>query len=168
MPDQLSFEPLTRAHIDALASVLRHPEVYAHIEAAVPTLADFRLGLQRALDGPPASRPGERWLHFLVRDATGAAVGRLEATVHHGLAEVAFLLGRPYWGRGWARAGLLWLHGEVARRTGVGDFWATTTAGNLRSQHLLRRCGYVPSQPPAGRLYSHEPGDLVFHHRPGG
>lgn len=167
MGPSLQIEPLQPAHLEALAVVLRHPEVYAHIGGTVPTVEEFVLGLQRALAGPGPAHPGETWLNHLVRDADGAMVGRLEATVHHGLAEVAFVFGPPAWGRGFASAGLRWLHGELARTAGVADFWATTTPANLRSQRLLQRCGYTLAEPPACPLYSWDPGDLVYHlHRP--
>lgn len=165
MPHRLHVEPLQPAHLDELARVLRHPAVYAHIDDGVPSADDFQRGLMRAIAGPGPSHAGERWLNFLVRDASGAMVGRLEATVHHRLAEVAFLFGPSHWGRGLASAGLRWLHEELARTTAVADFWATTTPANLRSQRLLERCGYRRAGLPASPLYSYDPGDLVFHHR---
>jgi RimJ/RimL family protein N-acetyltransferase len=140
--------------------------VYEHIEPALPSHAEFRRRLERALAGPGPGRPGEQWLNFLVRDASGAMVGRLEATVHHGLAEVAFLFGPAHWGRGLATAGLRWLHDELARRAGITDCWATTVPANPRCQRLLQRCGYQTAALPAHPLYSYDPGDLVFH-KPG-
>lgn len=160
----LHIEPLQLGHLDALATVLLCPEVYAHIEDTVPAKDVFVLGLQRALAGPGAANSADKWLNFLVRDAGGSMLGRLEATVHDNLAEVAFLFGPQYWGQGWASAGLQWLHGEVLRTTGVAGFWATTTPANIRSQRLLMRCGYSLAAPPAVALYSWEPGDLVFHY----
>lgn len=162
MHTALRFEPLRVEHLDELAEVLIHPAVYEHIEEVLPSPDEFSLGLRRAMAGPGPSRSGERWLHFLVRDSTGSMIGRLEATVHHDLAEVAFLFGPQYWGRGWASAGLQWLQVELARTVGVTEFWATTTAANVRTQRLLQRCGYALAQLPASPLYSYDPGDLVF------
>lgn len=162
MLPQVQIEPLQVTHLDELASVLRHPLVYAHIEEAVPSIEEFKLGLQRGIAGPGPSRANERWLNFLVRNSSRAIVGRLEATIHHGLAEVAFLFGPQYWGKGFATAGLLWLHEELKRSDGISDFWATTTQANVRSQRLLERCGYRPTKLPGFPLLSHEPGDVVF------
>lgn len=163
--NQLHFEPLRAAHLKELANVLLHPEVYEHIEPEVPSIEDFTIGLERAIAGPQVSGIDERWLNFLVRESSGLMVGRLEATVHHDLVEVAFLFGSQYWGRGFASAGLRWLHNELANATGITDFWATTTRENLRSQKLLQRCGYESANLPASPLYSHEPGDLIFHYK---
>ncbi len=163
----MRFEPLQPAHLDELATVLRHPAVYEHIGGTVPSGEDFKRHLRRAIAGPREPSRDETWLNFLVRDADGAMAGRLEATVHHGLAEVAFLFGPRFWGRGLARAGLEWLHEELERSLGVTDCWATTVPANLRCQALLRRCGYVESRHPSGPLYSYAAGDSIFRRRSG-
>lgn len=162
MPLKLRAENLLVSHLDELATVLLHPAVYEHIEGKPPSLNEFKLGLERAIAGPAEGVASEIWLNYLVRDAGGAMLGRLEATVHHQLAEVAFLLGPNYWRRGYASAGLRWLHEELELGFAVTEFWATTTPTNHRSQALLRRCGYIESELPAYPLYSYEPGDLIF------
>ena len=157
-------EPLLIEHLPALATVLRNEAVYKHIGGEVPSLEDFILGLTRALAGPPADRPSERWLNYLMRDAISSKViGRLESTVTPGKAEVAFLLDPTLWGRGYAHSGLAWLHAELVKVVGPIECWATTVPANLRSQSLLMRSGYsevdVSLIPP---LASYDPGDLVF------
>ena len=159
-PDpSIVFDALTLHDLDALEALLRNDAVYRHIGGA-PSAERFRLATTRALAGPPPDRPEERWLNFAVRDAaSGALLGRLEATVHDGLAEVAFLFGPAHWGKGHAAQGLQWLHGQLP---GL-PLWATTVPGNTRSQALLLRCGYRAVDPAsATRLYSYDPGDLVF------
>ena len=155
----LHFDALTLRDLDALEALLRNEAVYRHI-GGVPTPERFRLATTRALAGPPADRPGERWLNFAVSDAkTDELLGRLEATVHGGLAEVAFLFGPQHWGRGVATRGLQWLHTQLP---GL-PLWATTVPANTRCQALLLRCGYRAVDPSsAPRLYSYDPGDLVF------
>lgn len=165
MPAQVVVEPLALSHLEELAAVLLEPAVYEHIEPVPPSRHDFLVGLQRALAGPPPGTPDERWLNYLLRDAEGLIVGRLEATVHHGLAEVAFLIGSRHWGRGLGSAGLSWLHDEIVRVAGITDFFATTTPANERSRRLLERSGYRPCPLPDRPLYSHDDGDLVFHRR---
>ena len=70
----LHIEPLQLGHLDALASVLLCPEVYAHNEDAVPAKDVFVLGLQRALAGPGAANSAEKWLNFLLRCTVGSQV----------------------------------------------------------------------------------------------
>lgn len=155
-------EKLLTSHVDELATLLLQPAVFEHIEDELPTVHEFKLGLERAIAGPGEDVASESWLNYLVRGAAGEMIGRLEATVHHQLTEVAFLFGPQYWGRGHATAGLLWLHEELERSHAVTEFWATTTLANHRSQSLLRRCCYIESELPASPLYSYAPGDLVF------
>lgn len=163
MNPTLRIEPLCVEDLEELAIVLRHPAVYEHL-GAVPSLEDFLLDRQRALTGPGPGTREELWLNFLVREPIGnAMIGRLEATVHHGIAEVAFLLGPNHWGRGYAREALLWLHSEIIRRADIHDFWATTTPENTRCQALLHRCGYKPVHNDPTCLRSFETGDLVYH-----
>jgi RimJ/RimL family protein N-acetyltransferase len=88
---------------------------------------------------------------------------RLEATVHDGIAEVAFLFGPAHWGKGHATAGLLWLHAHLAAEHGAPVLWATTVPANAASRALLERCGYAPRDPAsAPLLYTYDEGDLVF------
>jgi RimJ/RimL family protein N-acetyltransferase len=160
----ITVEPLRVEHLPELASVLRHRAVYQHIGGEVPSLDEFVLGLTRALAGPPASRPDERWLNYLMREpARGRMIGRLESTVVPGRAEVAFLLDPALWGLGYASTGLAWLHAEVERVAGPVEFWATTAPENTRCQALLARAGYVQvAETGWPRLASYEPGDVVF------
>ncbi|MDZ4819777.1 MAG: GNAT family N-acetyltransferase [Planctomycetota bacterium] len=157
----LTYRPLTPADIPELAAVLRNSQVFQHI-GGVPSEAEFALGLQRAILGPPTERSSERWLNYVVRlTDTSQAIGRVEATLHHGIAEVAFLYGPEFWGKGYAYQGLTWLHEQFQEE--VSAFWATTTPANARSIKLLHRCGYVPA-PTTNRpvLHSYDEGDLVF------
>ncbi|WP_374673275.1 GNAT family N-acetyltransferase [Ideonella sp.] len=160
---RLHIEPLRPEHLDSLAQVLMHPLVHAHIDDTPPPPARFRAELEHGLAGPVEPADGEHWLHFLVRNGDGDMLGRLEATVHHGIAEVAFLFGPAHWGRGYATEGLQWLHAELAWTAGVTECWAATRPANLRSRRLLLRCGYRPAEAPDGLpLYSRDPDDLVF------
>lgn len=159
----LVFERLLPAHVDELAAVLRTDEVYAHI-GGTPSLELFRLRMMRALAGPPPGAGDQRWLNWLVRlQDSGAAIGRLEATVIGANAEVAFLFDPAHWGAGHARRGLAWLHEAVEAEVGAVHFWATTVPANTRCRRLLDACGYEPVAPDAApRLVSYDDGDLVY------
>lgn len=159
--------PLRASDLSELAAALCTDAVYAHIGGKAPAVERFTLGLQRALAGPPNDRQSERWLNFAVRaQDTGRLVGRLEATVHDGIAEVAFLFSQHVWGRGYGTYGLRWLHDEVTRTQGPLGFWATTVEANTRCRALLTRVGYVQVAPVRGpRLLTYDESDLVFAYR---
>lgn len=160
----LRLSPLIDTDLDAMAALLWDERVYQHIGGLPDSPALVALGLRRALAGPPEDHADQRWLNYAMRlAATGELIGRLEATVHDGIAEVAFLLGTAHWGRGHATEGLRWLHEEIARVSPGVACWATTLPENARSAHLLTRCGYVPVDPAAAPpLLTYDDGDLVF------
>lgn len=164
MASRLLIEPLRAEHLAELSIHLRHPDVYEYI-GGVPSLEDFVLDREiAALRGPRLATSNEPWLNFLVRDsATKQMLGRLEATLHDGIAEVAFLFSPTHWGKGYARESLAWLHREIQNTHGIASFWATTVTANTRCQALLHWAGYEPNHAGAPVLYSFEEGDLVFH-----
>jgi RimJ/RimL family protein N-acetyltransferase len=157
------YAPLHADDIDELAAVLLNDVVYEFI-GGPPSANEFKLGLRHALLGPPTSKPFERWLNFSVRLAsTGQLIGRLEATLHHQIAEVAYLYSPQFWGQGYATQGLLWLHNHLRAYPDIATVRATTVPANTRSAALLRRCGYI--QVPAAAsplLYTYDDGDDVF------
>lgn len=155
---QLQFNDLSE-----LANHLCHPDVYEHI-GSVPSPQDFILHRENALRGPGSEASGERWLNFLVREASShRMLGCLEATLHDDVAEVAFLFSPQHWGKGLAGEALHWLQNEIATSHGVTSFWATTVPENHRCQALLHRAGYTLVQGGGPALYSYDAGDLVFH-----
>jgi len=159
----LLIEPLRAEHLRELATHLRHPEVYEHI-GGLPSFEDFVLDREIALRGPSTEAGHEYWLNFLVRDgSSGQMLGRLEATLHDSIAEVAFLFSPKHWGKGMASEALAWLHREVQDAYGITSFWATTIPANTRCQSLLLRAGYRQVHTGAPVLYSFDDGDLVFH-----
>jgi len=163
MTNGILYTPLQASEIDELATVLQEDAVYEFI-GGMPAQDDVVLGLQNAIQGPPADTDGEYWINYVGRLVqTGEMIGRLEATVHDGLAEVAFLYKSSFWGRGYASEGLLWLHEQLRRYIDVSSLWATTHPANLRCAALLKRCGYLPV-PTQGlpKLYSYDEGDFVF------
>lgn len=104
------------------------------------------------------------WLNVAVRLAgTKELIGRLEATVHNNLAEVAFLYSPAHWGHGYASHGLNWLIDHLRSYKNISSLWATTHPKNARSAALLLKCGYVQvATPGLPVLYSYDDGDLVF------
>lgn len=157
------FAPLTELDIDDLLPVLHHEPVFEFI-GGLPSRDDFVLGLCRALAGPPPTQADQHWINHGVRLLeTGELIGRVEATVHDGLAEVAFLYSPAVWGKGYAAEGLRWLHEHLRGYGSVSMLWATTLPQNSRSAALLRRAGYEQASTRGlPRLYSYDEGDLVF------
>ena len=162
---RLSYEPLGPAHARGLAGALCDPDVYRFIEMECPTPEELEVEWARLVDGVPSHRADEVWLDFAVRrNSDGVFIGRIEATVIGRNAEVAYLLGPAYWGQGFGRESLCWLHEILMRRFDVTTCWATINPANQRSLKLVAAMGYEEA-PEAlwPRLTSYDPGDRVFH-----
>jgi RimJ/RimL family protein N-acetyltransferase len=165
--ERLTFEHLRQVHADEVDEVehaLCEPAVYKFIDGSCPDLSDLRSAFQRMEAGAPAERSAEKWLNFLVRVRhNGEAIGRVEATVIEDYAEIAYLLGPAYWGRGFGTEAVMWLHQHLSDGFGVAKFWATVQPGNVRSIGLLCRAGYTQAPRRSWpRLTSYDPGDLVY------
>lgn len=163
MKHSLVYAPLRHEDLSELAVALRHELVYQHI-GGVPSEDDFLRGHEIAIAGPPPERGLEKWLNFVVRlSNTGELVGRLEATVHDGFAEVAFVFSPSHWGQGYATQGVRWLHEYLRDFTQVRTLWAACTPENSKSASLLQRCDYIQvSTPPNLPLYTYDEGDFLF------
>ena len=161
---RLRYEPIRQHHAAELQHALCDPRVYAFIAAPCPTPTELHASFARKEAGAPAKRSNERWLDYAVRLAeTGEAIGRLEATVIGQRAEVAYLFGPAFWGRGYATEGVVWLHELLNSSLGVTEFWATVTPGNIRSIRLVQRTGYREALADTWpHLTSYDPGDRVF------
>lgn len=165
----LRYEPLSAAHAPELFPVLSPEIVWAHIEGSEErTLEEMGARYARVARGPAGS-PGERWVNFALRLGDGALCGRVEATVHDAggaapWAEIAYLLGPAYWGRGLASEAVAWLMAHLREAHGVRELWAAVRPDNARSCRLLLRLGFRAAPRGVRPLASEDPGDLLFRH----
>ena len=160
---RLSYAPLAAEDAAVLFPLLADPAVYRYIDAHPPaSIGELAARFDRVRAGPPSDRTGESWWNYTVRLLeSGLAVGRLEATIVGDRAEVAYLFGQMYWGKGYATEALTWLHRQLRQCAAVNTFWATVRPENSRSIRLLHRTGYVEVNqwPP---LMSYDSGDKVY------
>jgi RimJ/RimL family protein N-acetyltransferase len=116
--DRLTLVPLAVGHAEEMASVLSDPELHAFIGGAPATTEDLRARYERLVTG--STDPDVSWLNWVVRlRGTGQLAGTVQATVTGGRtdgagqAEIAWVVGTPWQGRGIAteaaRALVAWL-----------------------------------------------------------
>jgi [ribosomal protein S5]-alanine N-acetyltransferase len=137
--------PLTADHADALFPVLRDVHLWRFTEQVPPkTLAGLRERYQR-LESRRSPDGQELWLNWaLERREDDRPVGLVQATVPilHSYADIAYVLGRAFWGRGLAigavDAMLDFLRVELHVRTAR----ASVDSRNLPSVRLLERLGF--------------------------
>lgn len=156
---RLRFEPLAAAHADELIS-LTDPRVLAWIDEP-RDVHELRARFGRMAAGPP-SGSGQTRVNFAVRLKTSRrAIGRVEATVHDGLAEVAYVFDPSVWGEGYANEAVAWLLDHCTRVHSVDRFFATIHPNNARSLALCHHMGFCATE-AWPRLLSYDPGDVVM------
>jgi RimJ/RimL family protein N-acetyltransferase len=108
---RLELTPLTVDDADAMAVALADPALYEVIGGEPPTVGELRTRYARQVAG--SGRAGEVWLNWIVRVA-GEPVGYVQATVEplagdaraerapSGTADVAWVIGTPWQGNGYA------------------------------------------------------------------
>jgi RimJ/RimL family protein N-acetyltransferase len=158
---RLTIEPLREDHAEALYSALSDERVGTYLGGPdVESLEWLRDRITRLLAGAPPGSGQEWWNGVVLLD--GAVIGRVEATLHDGDAEVAYVLGPQWWRQGYGTEATTWLLDEL-RAAGVRRAWATVMRGNAGSRGVLRRAGFVEVEPPeAPVLLSYDDGDLVL------
>ena len=92
--------PLQVEYAEPMADVLSDPALYTFTGGEPPTVAALEARYRRQLAGP--GRPDEQWLNWVIKyDDT--LVGYVQATVTGGTAEIAWVIGTDWQGRGLAK-----------------------------------------------------------------
>ena len=143
---RLELTPLHVGHADEMAVVLSDPALYAIIGGAPPTVDQLRGRYEQLVAGrSPDDR--QQWLNWTVRlrqEVPTIAVGTVQATIAPDGAEIAWIIGTPWQGRGYASEAATaltrWLHdGGVDRVT------AHIHPRHPASQAVARRAGLTPT-----------------------
>lgn len=140
---ELVLEPLTLAHAGPMFELLADPRIYRYLDyGPPPSLAHLR-SVYRQLERRVSPDGAEQWLNWVVSAPGSGPVGFVQATVVDGHAAwVAYVLGRPHWGRGIAQASVRAMLAHLHDRYGVETLLATVEAENDRSVRLLERLGF--------------------------
>jgi RimJ/RimL family protein N-acetyltransferase len=162
---RLVIEPLAPHHAPALFAALDDDRVGTYIGGPdVTTLEALERRIVALLGDAPA---GQEWRNWVVSH-DGNVVGRLEATLHDDIAEIAYVFAPSWWGHGFATESGRWLVERLD--ADVAQQWATVMPGNAASIGLLGRLGFaiVDDDERRDDLMSYDDGDVVFFRpRPG-
>lgn len=135
--------PLTVEHADELAGVLGDPALHTFIGGRPETPDELRVRYARWAAGSPD--PGTQWLNWAIRfDEAGRLVGTVQATVADARAEVAWVVGTGWQGRGFATEAARGLVGWL-RAEGVRTVVAHVHPGNVVSARMARTLGLRPT-----------------------
>jgi len=108
--------PLRAEHATEMAVVLADPDLYTFTGGSPPTRQELRVRYERWIAGPPD--PAVSWCNWVIQlHSPPCLAGTVQATISTSgdqpAAEVAWIVGRPWQGRGIAteaaRALIAWL-----------------------------------------------------------
>ncbi|MER7070927.1 GNAT family N-acetyltransferase [Terrabacter sp. NPDC000476] len=147
MTETVSIRPLESADAEEMAVVLAHPDLYLFTGGEPPSRPDLerRYALQVHGRSPDGS---EIWINRVVVAPDGErAVGYVQATlpVCGSHAEIAWVIGRAWQGRGYATQAALRLVGDLRDR-GVRQIVAHIHPEHTASQGVARRLGLRPTK----------------------
>jgi RimJ/RimL family protein N-acetyltransferase len=150
--ERLTLSPLETSDATEMVGVLSDPTLYAFTGGEPPT-AD-RLGevYRQQTSGSPIE--GETWHNWIIR-LEGVAIGFVQATVDGDGAELAWVVGTPWQGLGYATEAALAMRDWLASH-GVVQFSAHIHPEHSSSDAVAARVGLKPS----GRL--DDEGEMIW------
>lgn len=144
---RLDLVPLAPDDAEEMVGVLAGDELYAFIGGSAPTLDELRAQYIWQSIGESADG-SEAWHNWIIRvRPDGQAVGFVQATIRDDgrLAEIAWVVGLAWQGRGYANEASLALVGWLESR-GVTRITANIQPGHMASEAVARRIGLLPSE----------------------
>ncbi|WP_413093824.1 GNAT family N-acetyltransferase [Streptomyces nitrosporeus] len=142
---RLDAVPLDPAHADEMAGVLAGPALYAYTGGAPEDAVSLRARYERQCAGP--SDPAERWWNWVLRiREDGRLAGYVQATVRGPRAEVAWVLGTEWQGRGYAKEAAAGLAGHLADRYGIRTVVAHIHPDHAASAAVAAAAGLAPTE----------------------
>ena len=121
--------PLDVAHAQEMAAVLFDPALHAYTGGAPEDAAAVRARYERQSAGSPD--PAELWWNWVLRvRGEGRLAGYVQATVRGERAEVAWVVGTPWQGRGYAKEAAAGLVRHLLERSPV-----TTVVAHIHPEH---------------------------------
>ncbi len=139
---RLRLEPLRVDHADEMVDLLSDPELYRFTGGEPPGLDTLQARYTRQVAG--SMDPQEQWHNWVVRvGEDGPAAGYVQATVRPAdrEAELAWLVARPWQGRGDAAA----LVRDEVLRSGVRRLLAHVHSDHVASQRVAAALGLRPT-----------------------
>jgi ribosomal-protein-alanine N-acetyltransferase len=114
----------------------RHPENFTHLTTRV----FVQLSDARAYIAGLFQTPGSSAFHIL--EPGGDVVGIVKATVVGHRAQVGYVVGKPFWGCGFATSAVRQLVASLEASPGISRIWATCALDNHASARVLEKSGF--------------------------
>ncbi|WP_460651852.1 GNAT family N-acetyltransferase [Kribbella endophytica] len=135
--ERLELLPLEVEYAEEMAGVLAAPELYGFTGGEPPSAEQLTERYRKQTAGP--GRPGEYWLNWVI-SLDGVLVGYVQATVIGAEAEIAWVVGADWQGRGIAREAAVGLAGWL-REQGAGQLLAHVHPEHVASAKVAAAAG---------------------------
>jgi [ribosomal protein S5]-alanine N-acetyltransferase len=153
--DRLRLEPVREGHALELFEVLANEQLYLFIPREPPQTIEALTNRFKRLEKRSSPNGDEMWLNWIIRSKTSACcMGRIEITIRSDRsAYLAYELGVPYWGQGFATEACRKVLKTLKEEYGVSQVVAEVDTRNAASIRLLERLGFQ-------RISVHEKADF--------
>jgi RimJ/RimL family protein N-acetyltransferase len=141
---RLDLLPLRVEHAGEMAEVLSDPALHTFIGGTPATPEALRSRYERLVAGSPD--PAVLWCNWVLRlREEGCLVGTVQATVTGEVAEIAWVVGTPWQGRGFAGEAARGLVGRLGDEPGVRTVVAHVHPGHRASAAVAAAAGLGPT-----------------------
>ncbi len=142
--------------------LLCDPAIYEFEDEPPPSL-DWLRRRFRFLENRLSPGGDEHWLNWVIRLPGGHLAGYVQASVlPNGEADIAYVLGSDYWGKGYARRAVEMMITELHGRYAVHTVRAVFKTANFRSRRLLERLSFEVAAADGSRAAGEEPDESVM------
>ncbi|MFE7142651.1 GNAT family N-acetyltransferase [Streptomyces sp. NPDC057644] len=136
--------PLEPGYAEEMAAVLADPALYVFTGGEPPDPAALRARYERQCAGSPDA--GERWWNWVLRvREDGSLAGYVQATVRGPRAEIAWVIGTPWQGRGYASEAAKGLAAHLVVAGGVRELVAHIHPDHAASGAVATAAGLRPT-----------------------
>ncbi|MFF2928397.1 GNAT family N-acetyltransferase [Streptomyces mirabilis] len=141
---RLDLLPLRVEHAGEMAEVLSDPALHTFIGGTPATPEALRSRYERLAAGSPD--PAVVWCNWVLRlREEGCLVGTVQATVTGEVAEIAWVVGTPWQGRGFAGEAARGLVGRLGEEPGVRTVVAHVHPDHRASAAVATAAGLAPT-----------------------
>ncbi|MFJ1606660.1 GNAT family N-acetyltransferase [Streptomyces sp. NPDC088253] len=141
---RLDLLPLRVEHAGKMAEVLSDPALHTFIGGTPATPEALRSRYERLVAGSPD--PAVLWCNWVLRlREEGCLVGTVQATVTGEVAEIAWVVGTPWQGRGFAGEAARGLVGRLGEGPGVRTVVAHVHPDHRASAAVAATAGLSPT-----------------------
>jgi RimJ/RimL family protein N-acetyltransferase len=143
--DRLALEPIGERHADAFFEPLHNDALYQWISMEKPSSVAWLRDHWRGIECRLAPDGQTAWPTWAVRrKLDDAYLGRVDAEITLDLeaSNLGYYFFPPYWGQGYATEAVRAVTQHLLSQ-GVHRLVATVTAGNIASERILQKAGFI-------------------------